>query len=127
MAKYYIYWNFHKKMYSVRYKGRVIGHTKSLVAFDVKLQVSQKGREKVLREKRKNVHAYVVAKDILSDMSVRGEPTEVSYNPYKNDSFVDTNGKSVDSARVAELIVVGDKPKIKIFVDLSNYGGIILK
>ena len=49
-----------------------------------------KGREKVLREKRKNVHAFV--KGYLQDaenVDTDRPATQVTYNPYKYETFVD--------------------------------------
>jgi hypothetical protein len=54
-----------------------------------------KGREKVLKEKRKNVHAYV--KGYLQDaenVNTDKFPTEVTYNPYKYETFVDKDTES---------------------------------
>jgi hypothetical protein len=93
-AKYYIYWNLHKDCYSVRYKGKVIGHYDSLVAANVRFRVSEKGRQRVLAECRKNVHAFVVADKIFP----KADPMElldvshfesVRYNPYCFSTFVD--------------------------------------
>lgn len=85
-----VYWNLHKKVYSVRarsgeQRGRVIAHVRDFTLTNVTFSVSQAGRERVLAEGRKNVHAFV-----------RGEwagPTEVmmskvTYNPYKYTTFV---------------------------------------
>lgn len=93
-AKYYIYWNLHKDCYSVRFKGKVIGHYDSLVASNVRFRVSEKGRQRVLAECRKNVHAFVVADKIFP----KADPMElldishfesVRYNPYRFSTFVD--------------------------------------
>jgi hypothetical protein len=97
-AKHKVYFNLHKKCLSVQYKGKVIDHAKSICLKDVEFKVSQAGRSRVLREKRKNVHAFVVG-----DISLNRPPmyylrkysekyTEferrVTYNPYKYNSFV---------------------------------------
>ena len=97
-AKHKVYFNLHKKCLSVQYKGKVIDHAKSICLKDVEFKVSQAGRARVLREKRKNVHAFVVG-----DVSLNRPPmyylrkysdkyTEferrVTYNPYKYKSFV---------------------------------------
>lgn len=76
---------------------------------EVKFAVQPAGRARVLREKRKNVHAFVrgnveevgwlpehkrtggraawLMKDIMDDPTM----VEVTYNPYKFDSFVVKN------------------------------------
>lgn len=88
-ARYYIYRNLHKDCFSVRYKGKVIAHSKNLLASGVTFSVSQTGRERVLREKKKYVHAYVVCDGWVqvvpgTDIPIDGE---VKYNPYKNETF----------------------------------------
>lgn len=59
-----VYRNLHKKCWSVQAKGdkgwRVVLHLRSLVLMDVEFKVSRAGRERVLREKKKNVHAFAV-------------------------------------------------------------------
>ncbi len=40
--------------------GRVIGYTESVNLEDVEFKVSEAGRQRLLREKRKNVHAFAI-------------------------------------------------------------------
>ena len=54
-----IYYNLHKNVFSVRHKGRVIQHTSMAVIKDAEYVVRPAGRAKVLREGKKNVHAFV--------------------------------------------------------------------
>ena len=84
-----VYRNLHSKggtLYSVmNSKGRVIGHVESILLENVKFHVREGGRQRVLREKRKNVHAFVIG-DIAGCASISGEPYQlakpVKYNPY---------------------------------------------
>lgn len=77
-----VYWNLHKKCWSVKHKGKVVKHLKSLVVNNAKLVVQPAGREKVLREKRKNVHAFVRG-DLSSEEAIAlGSIERVRYNPY---------------------------------------------
>lgn len=101
-----VYKNLHKNCYSVRamegsMKGLVIAHCDNIVLKDVKYIVSQKGRERVLRERTKNVHAFVEG-HIVSMVTIGKsgfdfplhtqlpfeDSIEVTYNPYKFSSFV---------------------------------------
>ena len=101
-----IYFNLHKKCLSVRHKGLVIAHAAAAELTDVKFAVSQAGRARVLREKRKNVHAYVrgtLASYIPLGVSVPYDNEVVStvtYNPYKYDSFV----RVVDQSRITKAL-----------------------
>jgi len=96
-----VYRNLHKDCWSVRdSKTRlVINHVDYIHLHNATLVVQPAGREKVLREKRKNVHAFIKGTQVPSwyggwpltvplvkDWSsrVRG----VIYNPYRNESFV---------------------------------------
>lgn len=92
MRRVFVYFNLHKKVWSVKClkTGRVIFHTKSLTLRNCQFKVSKRGRERVLLERRKNVHAGVVGTLIAID-----QPTckfdakrEVTYNPYKYETFV---------------------------------------
>ena len=54
-----IYFNLHKKTWSVRQDGKVVKHTNFIQIREPQYVVRQTGKEKVRREKRKNVHAFV--------------------------------------------------------------------
>ena len=58
-----VYRNLHKKCWSVqqKQKGRwkVVAHAESITLLDCVFRVSEAGRQRVLRESRKNVHAYI--------------------------------------------------------------------
>ena len=89
--KVFVYFNLHKKVWSVKAlsgpnKGRVIAHLDRLVLDDCTFKVSEAGRQRVLREKRKNVHAGVMGTVTHQDWRFVGVP--VTYNPYKYSSFV---------------------------------------
>jgi len=93
-AKYYMYRNLHTNTFSIKYKGLVIEHPTIVIMKDVKFKVSENGRQNVLKEKRKNVHATVVANEykIVDDINIT-KLTEVYYNPYTTPTFIikDTN------------------------------------
>ena len=80
-----VYWNLHKDCFSVQQGGLVVGHTEKIVLSGVEFRVSQAGRERVLKEQRKNVHAFITGY-ITCDTVVGGDA--VTYNPYRFKSFV---------------------------------------
>jgi hypothetical protein len=95
-----VYRNLHKKCFSVRHKGKVIYHLKDneqLSLTNVKFVVQPAGRAKVLREKRKNVHAFVRgefnAHSMFSTTELYFAPFDsldfliATYNPYKSNRF----------------------------------------
>lgn len=87
-----IYFNLHKKCLSVQHKGKVIAYLDEIQLKDAQFKVSEAGRQRVLEQGRKNVHAYVVGtatnptEKALSDLK-----RCVTYNPYKYNSFVERN------------------------------------
>jgi hypothetical protein len=88
----YVYFNLHKKVWSVRQSGKVVEHTKNIMLKDCRFLVSEAGRKRVLREKKKNVHAgvsgYVV--DSIPEYKVYSE-AKLTYNPYVHKGFVAVN------------------------------------
>ena len=130
----YTYFNLRTAEFSVRHKGKVRAHADRLLVLPgdaqdtVKFQVSEPGRQRVLREKRKNVHSYVVGDawvedghtfkcdtiparslkdtaDVIEDIEERyGNPVAVSYNPYKGGTFYrkDTGA----AVREAEAVIM---------------------
>ena len=54
-----IYFNLHKKVFSIRNKGKVVEHATAVTVTYPKFIVQPAGRAKVLRDKVKNVHAFV--------------------------------------------------------------------
>lgn len=95
----FVYFNLHRKCLSVKAlegerKGRVIAHADMVVLDNVTFKVSEAGRQRVIREQRKNVHAGVVGE--LQSMGINTTMLSIAealysplkYNPYKFDSFV---------------------------------------
>lgn len=87
--KVFVYYNLHNNHWSIRHNGKVIGHAKNIVIDNPQFKVSEAGRQRVLREKAKNVHAGVVG-TINGNESALEHPDKkrVSYNPYKGPTFV---------------------------------------
>lgn len=96
-----VYWNATRKIWSVKSGNSPVEHASLLVLKDCKFLVSEAGRQRVLRTKRKDVHAFVEG-EIVSREGMRhlGSYDEVRYNPYKNETFVDGAGNRVDAHNV---------------------------
>lgn len=92
-AKYYIYRNLHKNMFSIQYKQKVIDRNNFQIIKEVKFVISKKGQDRVRKEKRKNVHAkisgFLVSKDDF-DLS-KFDLIELYYNPYIHNNFIIRN------------------------------------
>jgi hypothetical protein len=89
----HVYRNLHKHCWSVRQDGKVKVHTSYILLQDVNFVVQPAGREKVLKEQRKNVHAYVKGYLISANTcnrlthDVEWTPDAITYNPYKHPHF----------------------------------------
>ena len=107
--KVFVYFNLHKKVFSIKglegpCKGRVIAHRRELMLYDAIFKVSEAGRQRVLKECRKNVHAGVVGNWINDVISVDNR-VQVTYNPYKYKTFVfKHNEHMITWARNAHLV-----------------------
>ena len=89
-----IYRNLHNNTFSVRRDGKVVRHIENfeiLRLTDAKFAVQPAGRAKVIREKKKNVHAFIRGTVDKEGGNLGEAPPheifEVSYNPYKSDMF----------------------------------------
>ena len=91
----FVYFNLHKKLWSIKClkTGLVIGHAHTVFIKDATFKVSKRGRERVITERVKNVHAGVVGTLIATDQptvfSQNDATINVTYNPYKYETFVD--------------------------------------
>lgn len=123
-----VYRNLHNGKLSIRDAKTklVIGHADRVKLTDVTFHVSQAGRERVLREKRKNVHAVVRGSLVsfmfgggykgrsLSSYVQEGEVPQfamadnmqVKYNPYKAGSFM-LGDEPVHEAKAVRIGIAG--------------------
>lgn len=99
-------------MWSVRGPdGKILMHSKAVLLRDATFIVQPAGREKVRREKKKTVHAFVKG-ELITDPNEAYEEisstewdnmSSVGYNPYKNEEFMCETGpiKSAESILIA--------------------------
>ncbi len=108
--KVFVYWNFNKKLWSLRslITKRVIGYRHKLCLRDCIFKVSQAGRNRVLREERKNVHAGVVGTITRHKKAT----IPITYNPYKYEKFVNKN--SLAPIEKAQLVCFTNDGKCMI-------------
>lgn len=105
-----VYFNLHKKCYSIRDKktGLVVAHASTVSVHSARLVVSQAGRERVLREKKKNVHAVVEGAFMSAgDVLQAGVIGTLHYNPYKVSQFVDRH--TLEEVHTAKFVHCQDK------------------
>ena len=114
-----VYYNLHKKTFSIQYKGLVIAHADYVKLNNVEFRVRQGGMEKVRAEMSKNVHAFVIG-DLVdfiaypsTDIPTPSSSKIITYDPYKYSSFVyKDNENPVYNANEVEMI---NQPGGKIF------------
>lgn len=113
--------------------GGKVAHADSLLMRDVDFAVQKAGRQRVIDEGRKNVHAFVRGTLVYAD----GEPGfladdrsavsrmideclwngySILYNPYEGDCFINMSGRKVDGA---DFVYLQNK---KIFALGVRYG-----
>jgi len=114
MLRSQVYFNLHKRCFSVQQKGKVIGHADGIMLENVRFNIAKAGQRKVRETGRKNVHARVTGfmvpnktgvgvhytmKFNVLDLLVDGF-RRAKYNPYKNDTFVDADsGEELHDAK----------------------------
>lgn len=104
--KVFCYRNLNRKgvVWSVKStkSGLVVDRAKTVYLSNVDLVVSEAGRQRVLRQKRKNVHAGT--RGVRLKSAPRGVKWQrASYNPYKGPSFILADGSPICSVRYAKL------------------------
>lgn len=108
-----VYRNLHKNCYSIvslegRTRGRVVDYKNEIVLLSPKFKVSEAGRQRVIKEKRKNVHAYVSGhflpeyQDLDNWKNLLEE--KVTYNPYVSGHFHSKNTNRV--VHDAEIVLL---------------------
>ena len=107
-----VYKNLHNGLWSIldRKTRCVVGHVRHACMDDAKFIVQPAGRRRVLKENRKNVHAFV--RGVLKGYGETGllfchhaDTQEfITYNPYKFDTFYTKNDeKPIHKARWTHL------------------------
>ena len=122
---YDVYFNLSKKLYSLRpcegpNKGKVIGHCTSVSMRDVQFRVSEASRQRVLRDRQKNVHAtargivtHAIGENIsidngqeLTPNHAKAKGKRVTYCPYRSGSFQTVeNDTFTDIENAAQLLL----------------------
>lgn len=104
MAKVYVYKNLTKNCYSLcDVKTRkVIGHVKNVILKDVVFKVSEKGRQWVITNKKKIVHAGVQGNIVNAEMDTI-DWIKIRYNPYVTKGFTKDNGELLQKASYVSL------------------------
>lgn len=122
MKQIQVYYNVRKNLFSVQEqingKWKVVEHTNEISIHNAKFKVSEAGRQRVLKEKRKNVHAKIIGERwpfIPKSFVYRDE---VSYDPYKGPSFmVLKEDKPIDWAK---YVTIADGKVIAMYTEYKG-------
>jgi hypothetical protein len=100
-----IYFNLHKKTLSVQTKAngqwKVTAHQFTAYLQNAKFKVSEAGRQRVLKQQKKNVHAFITG-ELIEKLPQNGTFDSARYNPYELEKF-QSSGKYIDKADFAIL------------------------
>jgi hypothetical protein len=115
--KVFVYYNLHKKKWSIKAlegecKNKVIGHADVVQLKDATSKVSQAGRNRVIKEQCKNVHAGITGTltgyTDLNCFDLVGHDCwrEITYNPYLYETFVykDDDTREFKGAETCRMI-----------------------
>jgi hypothetical protein len=92
-----VYWNYKHRCYSIFQGGAVRASARQVQLEDVTFRVRESGRQRMLREKRKVIHAFAIGRlvDFVHPSETRKlspfSGTRIAYDPYRFPSFVDTD------------------------------------
>lgn len=106
--------------HSIKGRGWILsGHCDNCVISEVSLQVSEAGRQRVLNDKKRNVHAYAAGRLISrepKDIYVPTKAIKIGYNPYKHGFFYDKRtGERIEN-NVKYLVVVDNE----VYVEMNE-------
>jgi len=117
-----VYFNLHKNIFSLQSRekdtyGKVVGHVESVVLKSPKFVVRQAGREKVLKEQKKTVHAFVVGQ-LVDAVATTTTSKDITYNPYKYSTFVVRETEQpIEQAEYAVLrLTHNNRPIVEAYV-----------
>lgn len=111
-----VYFNIPKKTFSLQRKNdgqwKATGYVNFFKLENAQFIVSEKGRQRVLREKRKNVYAYILGEETNMGISGGLEFSNIRYNPCETISFVEESGDAVFGVDLVIGYVVENKPVV---------------
>ena len=88
-----VYKNLHNGLFSVRQNGLVVAHVESIVLSYPRIKVNESGRQKVIKNKSKNVHAFLTGfPNSVNKLFTSTDKRAITYNPYRFRTFVYKNG-----------------------------------
>ena len=116
-----VYWNLHKKKYSVLYKQKVIAHSTRLWGEDVKAVTRKKTKAAAIKKGVRNVH-LLLRGEFVVDFLYEDLPQKIfslsdriTYY-YKKDKGFILDGEVVSDFQYLHLTILGEKPNMQLAV-----------
>ena len=117
----WVFRNLHHKgvVWSVRNKGLTIMHTPHIILKNCSFTVWKGGQESVRKTGQKTVHAFVKGELLVDPVEIskvykklKTSKNSAYYNPYKTDTFVDSNNNELSGADYVLLSSSVGKPMV---------------
>lgn len=114
-----VYRNLHKNCYSIQEKfnntWKVIEYSHEIYLENCSFKIYENGRQKVIKEKRKNVHAFICGERLNLNLKQinKNNLVHISYNPYYSDSFFIK--KTKEKIKSAKFIII-NKDEILAYI-----------
>lgn len=111
-----VYKNLHNGKFSIKQDGLVVAHVDSIVLSRAIFKVNESGRQRVIKEQKKNVHAFIVGYPEKCNTSQNDVDNlrRVTYNPYESGSFYFKENKKSVSPLGYDSVVCSTKNGIHV-------------
>lgn len=112
-----IYKNLHNGLFSVMQNNLVVAHIESFTLNNVVFKVNESGRQRVIKEKKKNVHAFICG--LLVDVNqgfLHDRLSAISYNPYRASNFYFKGDNDFDEVLLNDFEIVQGNSKQGLFL-----------
>jgi hypothetical protein len=112
-----------KRLYSVMQGGRVLQRRNRVLLTDCRFVVREAGRQRVLRDGHRNVHAFVVGHIAVKGamgIDERGPdlPIRVTYDPHNDESFMALGGKTLSwPVKAARAVLLNEYGMTAAYLD----------
>lgn len=114
-----VYFNLHRKTFSVRVGGHVVDHADYIVLRDCTFVVQPAGRRRVQTSGVKNVHAFVrgiIDTETVCERVYKATAWRARYSPFEFDSFITTDSEEniepIFGARLVLMEINNKRPQV---------------
>ena len=114
-------------LYSIQQNGKVVDRRHRVLLSDASFVVREGGRQRVLKEKRKSVHAFVKGRlvdehgvfgidaDTKSDLPIR-----ITYNPYAGPDFIIKQELTYQPVKAARAVLLNERGMSAAYLEMKR-------